>query len=319
MDPEVLHKLEGATLRGLLPGFLASQVQTGDGRRVAALIEPWSDAELDGLLGQLRALGREHRVYPAIPRCRELARAWMQDVLEPSVTGVEHLADAMGRGRTVIVTNHLSYLDATATDVMLAWGGHPELADRIAYLAGPKVYQELFRLVAAAAIHTLPVPQSAQVAQPDGSVAAEADGPHAGLSPREIARRVLATLDAGESALSEGLALLFYPEGSRTRSGRLEPFLKGTHRYLRTAEYVVPGAISGTERVMPLDGRVLVPGRVSLAFGPPIPVAGEGDGDGEHGARSRANGLDALAQAHEAIAALLPPERRPVSGQPALR
>jgi 1-acyl-sn-glycerol-3-phosphate acyltransferase len=294
VDPSVLQQLEAPVLKGLLPGFLASQVMGADRAVVARYIADWTDRDYEALLAQLKGLGQEYRVYPAIPCARELARRWMRDIITPTVVGCEHLRGPMDRGPTVIVTNHISYLDATATDVLVSWAGHADLADRIAYLAGPKVYQELFRLVAAAAIHTLPVPQSNQLAHTEQ------------LSARELARRALSSMEAGQAALAQGHALLFYPEGSRTRTGRLEPFLKATRRYLQSARFVVPGAIDGTDRVMPLDGSALVPGPVSLTFGAPIALQ-----DGE-------SARDALATAHEAIAAMLPAQKRPGADSPRL-
>lgn len=291
MDATILDQLPASALRGLLPTFLASRLDGGDAEHVGGLIAHWTDDDYALLLDQLKQLGRENRIYEAVPRCRELARTWMGEVVRAEVSGVEHLQQAMDSGRTVIVTNHLSYLDATATDVLLANAGHRALADRIAYLAGPKVYQELFRLVAAASLHTLPVPQSNQLAHTEP------------LATRELARRAMASLEAGQDALHRGMALLFYPEGSRTRSGRLEPFLKATRRYLQAAEYVVPAAIDGTDRVMALDAKVLVPGDVSIRFAEPLRV-----GSGE--------ARDALAHAHAAIASMLPEARRPLADSP---
>lgn len=294
MDPSVLAALDPATLEQLLPSFLASKVENADAQHVEGLVAGWSSEDYRCLLDALRSLGSEHRVYPALPHCRALARAWMVGVIRTEVAGIAHLEQSMAAGRTVIVTNHISYVDAVATDAALFAAGHTDLADRIVYLAGPKVYQELFRLVAAACIHSLPVPQSNQVSHTET------------LTVRELARRALASVEAGQKALDDGYALLFYPEGSRTRSGRLEPFLQATRRYVQAADYVVPAAIVGTEQVMPLDSRQMHPGRVSLTFGAPIPV------EGAEGAR------EVLAAARESIVDLLPEPFRPLSDTPAL-
>jgi 1-acyl-sn-glycerol-3-phosphate acyltransferase len=296
VERAVLFQITPANLQELLPTFLAQRIEDGSAERVAAHVAGWGPAHYERLLEQLRALGCEHRVYDALPHCRELARAWLAEVLDTRVHGVEHLAAATEQGRTIIMTNHVSYVDAVATDFALATAGHRDLADRIVYLAGPKVYQELFRLVAAASIHSLPVPQSTQFAHTEN------------LSVRELARRAMSSLEAGQQALAEGKILLFYPEGSRTRSGRMGSFLAATRRYVQAADVVVPASIVGTERVMPLDTTTMMRGRVTLTFGAPIAV------EEDDGRRAR----DVLAQAHAAVAALLPPELAPEDGTSAL-
>jgi hypothetical protein len=92
---------------------------------------------------------------------------------------MEHLDRATRLGPTLPVGNHLSYFDASSTDALVAWSGRTDLADRIVAAAGPKVYEDLFRLVAASCLNTLPVPQSTSFAHT------------AKLAPRELARKGL--------------------------------------------------------------------------------------------------------------------------------
>ena len=65
-----------------------------------------------------------------------------------------------------------------------------------------------------------------------------------------------------------------------------------------SAVKVVPAALVGTDRVMPLGGERLRPAPVGLHLGPAIPLD-------ENGSR------EALVLAHQAIATLLPPHMRP--------
>src|SRR5690606_23353064 len=118
------------------------------------------------------------------------------------------------------------------------------------------------------------------------SVATEAES----VSPRDLARHARESLDAARDALREGHALQVYPEGARSRTHRLGPFLRGVHRYLADpVRWVVPAAILGTERVFPVDATALSPSEITLMFAPPIAIADAG------GPR------DALEQAHRAI------------------
>ncbi len=295
MSVELLDALEPGQLPRLLPSYLAERVEGLREEQVRALVEGWDEEDFRSLLAHLRELGTEHRVYDAHPRIRVLARAYLRFVFpEWSLSGHDHLRRALQDGPTVIVGNHLSYIDAMATDAALAWAGSEDLADRIVYVAGPKVYARLFRLLAAASIHNLPVPQSTRLGHTEP------------LPPRELARRVRRSIDASERALRLGRAVLLYPEGARTRSGRFGPFIGATRRYLEAAVHLVPAAIAGTERAMPIGGERLVPARLALRFGPVLKLDG-------------IPGREALAQAHAAIDRLLPEELRAPEGEPRLR
>lgn len=302
MDAALITQLGPEDLRKALPGFLSGyiadpEVAARNRARMEAMVARFSAEDLASLHASLASLGDERRVYRAHARAGEVARAWMRDlVLEDRLEGVAHLGAAVEAGPTVVVANHVSYVDTSATDGVLAWAGHADLADRIVTAAGPKVYSDLFRRVAAAALNTLPVPQSTSF------------GHTAPLPPRELARQAGESLEAARDALRQGLAFQIYPEGSRTRTGRLQPFLKATWRYLDApVRHVVPLAILGTREIFPVGARQLTPGPVTLCFGPPIEVAGSG------GPR------EALARAHAALAALLPDSRKPNPDEPALR
>jgi 1-acyl-sn-glycerol-3-phosphate acyltransferase len=195
----------------------------------------------------------------------------------------------------VVLCNHRSYFDTTATDAALAWAGEEALANRLAAVAGPKVYADLFRRFAAACLNTVPAPQSTAL---EGT---------ARLAARDLARRALESVATAHRAIADGHVLLLYPEGSRTRTGRLRPFLKAVHRYLAVdGLFLVPAVILGSERVMPIDADRLHPAPVALRFAAPLSVAAAGGPRG------------ALEAAHAAIAALLPPPARPAPGEPAV-
>lgn len=291
MTPDVLAHLQPEQLPALLPSFLAQQVRGLEQDAVAALLTTWDDATYASLLAHVRSLGQEHRVYDAHPAIRVLARHYLRFIFPDfALSGHDHLRQAFEDGRVVVVTNHLSYIDAMATDAALAWAGSADLADRILYVAGPKVYGDLFRLLAAASIHNLPVPQSTRLGHTES------------IPPRELARRVRRSLEASEEALGASRAVLLYPEGSRTRSGRLGPFIRATRRYVEQADFLVPAAITGTQDAMPVGYEVLEPSTLGLSFGPPIRLADT-------------SGRRALERAHGIIEDLLPPALRPESDE----
>ena len=301
MDTSAIASLPPAQLREIMPRWVSGFIEDerhalANRERIHAVVQGWSDEDCRSIVASMRGLGSSHRIYPAHPALRVLTRAWCRDVvLEPVVGGVEHLQAAVAAGPTMILGNHLSYLDANATDAALAWSGSVSVADRIVAAAGPKVYEDLFRLLAAACLNTLPVPQSTTLEHT------------AKLSPRELAHKALAGVEAAQSAMEQGYVPLVYPEGSRTRSGHLGPFIRGVHRWLKAADHlqVVPLAIEGTESIMPIEATRMRPGRVTLRFGAPLVVGRDG------------SSREVLEAAHRAVGVLLPDPLRPPADTPA--
>ena len=83
-------------------------------------------------------------------------------------------------------------------------------------------------------------------------------------SMEEAARRIRA-----------GQSVIIYPEGTRTRDGRLLPFKKGGfHLAIDAGADIVPVAIRGSRAVMPRGAALIRAGTVSVEVGAPIPTAG---------------------------------------------
>jgi len=264
-----LSRLDPVAVRALLPPWLASTVTPAFGPAVHAamveLLQRTTDAELEQALLAMAALGEEHRLYPAVPFARRLSRAYMAPLLLPGsqVHGVEHLVQALALGPTLLLGNHRSYVDTQLTDLLLS-RRDPNLAARLVTVAGPKVYADTFRRIAALGLSTLHTAQSATVA----SAAAV-------MSVREIARIAGQTVVQAHALMSAGHAVLLYPEGTRSRDGQLGPFLRGAGRYARLDDVqVVPVALSGSERVFPIDVPTLSPAVVHLRLGLPFAAAG---------------------------------------------
>ena len=88
-------------------------------------------------------------------------------------------------------------------------------------------------------------------------------------------------MEACERTLAEGSSLMIFPEGTRSRDGRLQPFKTGAFELaLRTGKPILPIAIEGTSHALPRRGFVLRghhPIRVTVLD--PIPPERFGDLD----------------------------------------
>jgi 1-acyl-sn-glycerol-3-phosphate acyltransferase len=84
----------------------------------------------------------------------------------------------------------------------------------------------------------------------------------------------LSAIKGAIRALERGMAFGIFPEGTRSRSGRLQPFKTGVAAIAyRTGSPVVPVAVVGSEKAWPV-GRKLFRLRqpIRVIYGDPIPV-----------------------------------------------
>ncbi len=295
MEQEYSRSIIGA-LPSILAGNLTKPSSRGDCEaRLSAIMNCWTEDEMRHAAECVSNVGDFPQFYRASPGCRRLARVWSSYVVtNVSTKGLENLEDAYSRGPTILVTNHASYIDSPLLDYVIS-RHNSALADKLVHLAGLKVFQSSFRRIAAICINTIPVEQSEKVKRSrDG-----AEGTSR-LGLREVAQSIGRSIRAAHEATQLGHLLTFYPEGSRTRDGRLQPFLKPSYRYLNlSGAMVVPAAIEGTGAMMGIESDAVTPGPCRLTVGSPISVADCG------GPRF------ALAEAEKALAALLPEHMKP--------
>jgi 1-acyl-sn-glycerol-3-phosphate acyltransferase len=74
--------------------------------------------------------------------------------------------------------------------------------------------------------------------------------------------------------ITGGSAVLFFPEGTRTRDGRLLAFKKGAFRFAMDAGLpVLPITIRNTGQILPSDSLDLSPGEVEIVVHPPVDLS----------------------------------------------
>jgi len=285
-------------LRVLLPGWLSVHAVPEHAaatiERVRRAMDRHSDDELRTALDRYRDLATEFRYYPADEVARSIGKDFVRDMaLESTLTGVERLRAALKAGPCLLLCNHLSYADSQFTDLLLASNGADDLARRLVFVAGPKVYESPTRRMAALGLNTLPTLQSTRLGR--GS-----------LSPREVAKIALGTVKQAGDLMRDGQAIVLYAEGTRSRTGRMCSFLRAANRYAGAAEAsIVPMALAGSNRSFPIHEQAMRPAHVSLSIGEAVEV-------------EASDRQAAVEEAWHRIAALLPDDYKPEPDTPPL-
>lgn len=92
-----------------------------------------------------------------------------------------------------------------------------------------------------------------------------------------------AAIDRVSLSLIEGASFMVFPEGTRSRSGKLLPFKKGGFLMaIKGQAQVVPVAIQGASAAMRKGSPVIWPVTVSVRIGAPIDTTGLTMGDRNH-------------------------------------
>ena len=113
----------------------------------------------------------------------------------------------------------------------------------------------------------------------------------------------IGSLERATESIHNGQSFLIYPEGTRSPDGRLQEFKKGAAvMAIKAAVPVVPVACSGAHRVMQKRSLRITPGEITVEFLEPV-----------NAAKYTLEQRDDLTQRiHDALAAGLPPDQRPL-------
>ena len=92
---------------------------------------------------------------------------------------------------------------------------------------------------------------------------------------RHSRSQAFATYDRAAGMIRRGFSAVLFPEGTRSRNGRLQPFKKGSFVLAISAGApVIPVFCENTYELMPRGSWSPKPGTVTLRIGAPIPTAG---------------------------------------------
>ncbi|HJQ70114.1 MAG TPA: lysophospholipid acyltransferase family protein [Blastocatellia bacterium] len=110
--------------------------------------------------------------------------------------------------------------------------------------------------------------------------------------------------------LKRGCALVIFPEGGRTRSGRIEPFKMGAFRLALTQGVpIVPVTIEGGYEIWPAGKWFPRPGRLTITYHPSIKVDRINEGASRLELKGKAREL--ARKTHDVVVTALGPESLP--------
>jgi len=88
------------------------------------------------------------------------------------------------------------------------------------------------------------------------------------------------SMDEAARRIRSGQSVVIFPEGTRTRTGRLLPFKKGGfHLAIASGAMIVPCGIRGSRAVWPKGSPLIHSGAIHVEVGEPISTAGLTDDD----------------------------------------
>jgi 1-acyl-sn-glycerol-3-phosphate acyltransferase len=165
----------------------------------------------------------------------------LRTLFRPRLEGVENIPR---EGAVILASNHLSFIDS----VIL-----PLVIKRRIYFLAASTYFTGRGLGSWAVKHFL---------RATGMIPIDRSGGKASE----------ASLQAGMSVLTKGNVLGIYPEGSRSRDGKMHRGRTGVARMvLESGATVIPVGMIDTDKVMPSDGKGGVKiQRISISFGEPL-------------------------------------------------
>ena len=216
--------------------------------------------QIGNLIESVRKPQLKEVFFPSLPLNRKLVLWYANRLVKPDskLETPEQLAQIdtlrkQGKPLTFIC-NHLTYADSHIIETLLVRSGMKDLADHIVHIAGQKTFHFSRRFLTRS-LNTV------RVYQPKATVE--------GIVKKKMNTRALKW---AARLKRHGYSLLVFPEGTRTRLVRhfnLHAANPKTTIYFRDS-YVVPLALMGSEKIMPVGSVFQKPATVVLRIGDPI-------------------------------------------------
>ncbi len=198
----------------------------------------------------------------------ESAREFMINFLNPimsnfKVVGLENLElidKVIGKYPVTLISNHLSHLDAPGIFHLLYTSGElgKRIAEKIVFIAGRLAFEPDFTRLGLYMFGTLLVCSKRDMS----------DNPSLSDLMTKINMRAFRL---SQKLQSDGKIISIFPEGTRSRDGRLMPFVDTVYHYVAN-KVVIPISLEGTDKILPTSGFLFNAARGKLVIGKPVLV-----------------------------------------------
>jgi len=139
------------------------------------------------------------------------------------------------------------------------------MANHLSFIDGPMVFRfipQSVRIILKKSVFRIPI--LGQGMRYVGFVPVDRKGMRGGRQSIETAARLMR---------ERGYSYLLFPEGTRSRDGRIQPFRRGGFFLaVESGASIVPISITGTFALMPRGAMLARSGRVRVKFHPPVPT-----------------------------------------------
>jgi 1-acyl-sn-glycerol-3-phosphate acyltransferase len=99
---------------------------------------------------------------------------------------------------------------------------------------------------------------------------------------RGDSREAIGSLERAAQEIRAGSSVLLFPEGTRTRDGRMQPFKRGAFALaVRSRVPIVPLTVNGSFSILPRKGLRIKPGNIEVIAHPPVVTNGCNGREGE--------------------------------------
>ncbi|MBS0001416.1 MAG: 1-acyl-sn-glycerol-3-phosphate acyltransferase [Cyclobacteriaceae bacterium] len=90
---------------------------------------------------------------------------------------------------------------------------------------------------------------------------------------RSSIKTTLETIEKAKDKIKGGTSVVFFPEGSRSRTEEMLPFKKGAYRFAFDLNLpILPVTINGTRKILPPGTLDIRPGRAEIYIHPPVDI-----------------------------------------------
>ncbi|MCB1324057.1 MAG: 1-acyl-sn-glycerol-3-phosphate acyltransferase [Spirochaetales bacterium] len=198
------------------------------------------------------------------PGIRDFMVQFLAPLLRNAVVeGKENLPEInalMGKAPLVLISNHLSHMDAAAIYyILFREGGEArQLADNLVFIAGRLAFEPDFTRLGLYMIDTLLVCSKRDMS----------DNP----AMADLMTRInMRSFRQSQQLQKEGKVIAIFPEGTRSRTGKLINFVDTVYHYVAN-KVIIPISVAGTEDILPTNTFLFNAARCKLTIGKPVLV-----------------------------------------------